>query len=201
MGPALPCPGVRQSRPDSVWLTEARSCCRFACFPLLVGGLPPQGRPGAANVGSNRLSYDRFGSSVGCRRLIHRLLLAVVLGADSYRVKAVFECLVCFVMPACAGSPFPRVPLGRLLSAQRHTGGGRPWPAAAICAACPPGRLGRHAGARHRRQLATSITRITAKGCLCGHPCPSAVGLAAGRRAAVSEAKGGGEAAGITQLV
>ena len=100
-------PGVRQSRHDSVWLTEAWGCCRFACFPLLVGGLPPQGRPGAANVGSNRLRYDRFGSSVGYRRLIHRLLLAVALGADSYRVKAVFECLVCFVMRACVGSLLP----------------------------------------------------------------------------------------------
>ena len=41
------------------------------------------------------------------------LLPAVALGTGSYRVKAVLECLVCFVMRACAGSFFPRVPLGR----------------------------------------------------------------------------------------
>ena len=45
------------------------------------------------------------------------MLPAVALGTDSYRVKVIFECLVCFVMRACAGLFFPRVPLGRLLPA------------------------------------------------------------------------------------
>ena len=45
------------------------------------------------------------------------MLSAVALGTDSYRVKAVFECPVCFLMRACADSLFPRVRLGRLLPA------------------------------------------------------------------------------------
>ena len=99
--------------------------------PLAAAGLPGQAGEEAAQAATGTAEPSGLGGD--CRWLIHRCSQPLPC-TGSYRVKVVFECLVCLVMRACAGSLFPRVPSGRLLPALRHTGSGRPWPAAAICA-------------------------------------------------------------------